>query len=98
MESYKELEDNLEKLEEFALEDIEKISPLSDGGQDTCEHDAENLEEPQIEFSSCSCVSHCGGNFSYANDCECTGGCGANYSATTPCGCVGSCGSSVSSH
>ena len=75
-EKISEISDKLENIEADALENTEMVTPL--------EYDVaavevpENIVEPSIEMSNCTCSGGCGTNYSYGN-CTCSGNCGTNY-------------------
>ena len=73
---FAEFNEKLERIEEHALENTDEVTPLEDNMEylDT----PENVNEPNIEMSNCTCMGGCGSNYSYGN-CTCMGSCGSNY-------------------
>lgn len=72
--------ENIEKLEQIeasALEDNNEIRPIEQN--ENISEAIDNIEEPQMEMSKCSCMNSCGSNYSITNNCLCMGGCGSNY-------------------
>lgn len=72
-----EVFEKIEALEASALENITEVVPL-ERIEDSIYDLPNNLEEPQFEMRSCSCMTGCGNNFSYG-DCVCMQACGENY-------------------
>lgn len=71
-----EANEKLEQIEASALEGTEEVSPL-EGTQESMEI-PEDLSEPTMEMSICSCTGGCGSNYSFGG-CTCSGNCGSNY-------------------
>lgn len=71
-----ELNEKLENIEAHALENTENVTPLEESAEYT--ETSENVNEPIIEMSTCTCSGGCGSNYSYGG-CTCSGSCGSNY-------------------
>lgn len=72
-----ETNEKLEKIEADALENTNEVSPLENNNEVV---DAtEDITEPNIEMSSCTCLGSCGSNYSMTSGCTCLGNCGSNY-------------------
>lgn len=73
-----ESSEKLEQLEASVLESLDEVTPIE---QNELEFESPCiLEEPQIEMSTCSCLSSCGSNFSRNGECVCLSSCGSNHS------------------
>lgn len=73
-----EANEKLEQLESSALENLDEVTPIE---QNEMEFEYPcNLEEPQVEMSTCSCLSSCGSNYSRNGECSCLSSCGSNHS------------------
>lgn len=71
-----ETNEKLELIEANALENTDEVTPLKDTREDN--ETLENVNEPNIEMSTCTCSGGCGSNYSYGS-CTCSGNCGSNY-------------------
>ena len=72
-----ESKEKLEQLEASVLENLDEVTPIE---QNVTEFESPcNLEEPQVEMSTCSCLSSCGSNYSRNGECSCLSSCGSNH-------------------
>lgn len=71
-----ESNEKLERIESCALESTEEVTPLKESAEYA--EAQENINEPIIEMSTCTCSGGCGSNYSYGG-CTCSGNCGSNY-------------------
>lgn len=72
---FTELNDKLEKLEGFFLENLDQIGPLEFSD---IKNDVQDTMH-QVEYSTCGCYSSCGSNYSRNGKCSCYTSCGSNY-------------------
>lgn len=72
-----ESNEKLEQMEASVLENIDEVTPIE---QNEVEFEAPcSIEEPQVEMSTCSCLSSCGSNYSRNGECSCLSSCGSNH-------------------
>ena len=72
-----ESNEKLEQLESSVLENLDEVTPIE---QNITEFESPcNLEGPQVEMSTCSCLSSCGSNYSRNGECSCLSSCGNNH-------------------
>lgn len=71
-----ESEEQLELIEAEALESMDEVTPLENNTESV--EIPEEVNEPDMEMSICTCSGGCGSNYS-TGDCICSGNCGSNH-------------------